>query len=77
MKIENLTIDNAEAFANQRYEGVIFNWSANIGFGELTIYRENGTNEWKADTEHMCEDNDKDFLQMVLDEWIDNIKITE
>jgi len=75
MKIENLTIDNVEAFANEKYEGIVFEWSANIGFGELTLYREIDSNEWKADTEYMCKDDDKDFLKMILNEWVNKIKV--
>ena len=72
--IKNLNIDNAEAFANQRYEGVHFEWdSSNIGSGELTIYKKNGANDWESE----CTSNDdKDFIHMIFDKWIDSIKIT-
>jgi len=75
--IKNFSIDDTRVFANEKYEGIVFKWSASIGFGELTLYKETGTNEWKADTECMCKDDDKDFIQTVLNEWIDKMKVTE
>lgn len=75
MGIENLTVRNVEVFTNHKYEGIVFEWSANIGFGELTLYKEVGTNEWKAETEYMCKDDDKDFLKMILNEWVNKIKV--
>ena len=54
MIIENLQIDEVNCFENNRRNGVIISWSANIGFGELTLYHRNEDNKWKADTECMC-----------------------
>ena len=76
MKIENLQIDEVNCFENSRGNGVIISWSANIGFGELTLYREED-NKWKAYTECMCNNEDKEFIRMVLNKWVDEMEVDE
>ena len=71
MEIKNLTVDEVECFSNSRGEGVILSWSANIGFGELTIYKRNADEKWHVDTECMG----KDFAQMVLNKWVDDMEV--
>ena len=50
-------------------EGFIIGWSANIGFGELVFYKEDG--KWYADTECMS----KDFCKLVFDKFLENVEI--
>ena len=75
MTIENLQIDEVNCFENSRGNGVIFSWSANIGFGELTIYQGNNDSKWKADVECMCNNDDKEFIRMVLNKWVDEMEV--
>jgi len=75
MKIENLQIDEVNCFENNRRNGVIISWSANIGFGELTLYHRNEDSKWKADTECMCKGEDKEFIRMVLNKWVDEMEV--
>ena len=49
---------------------IILSWSANIGFGELTLYKDDEEG-WVADTECMGED----FVKRVLSAWADTIKV--
>lgn len=56
-------------------KNIIFQWAGNIGYGELTLYKD-GTN-WKARTECMCDNNDKEFIKEVLYKWIENIEVVE
>lgn len=75
MKIDHLTIDEVSCFENSRRNGVIISWSANIGLGELTLYQRNGGDKWKADTEYMCTNEDKEFIRIVLNKWVDEIEV--
>ena len=75
MKIEHLQIDKVKFFNNGN--GVVISWSANIGFGELTLYQSNEDNKWKADTEYMCTNDDKEFIRMVLNKWVDDMEVEE
>ena len=52
---------------------IILQWAGNIGYGELVIYKEN--DGWKADTECMCSNNDKEFIKEVLNKWIESIEV--
>lgn len=75
MTIEHLQIDGVKCFKNGN--GVIISWSANIGFGELTLYQSNEDSKWKAETECMCINEDKEFIRMVLNKWVDEIEVEE
>ena len=61
----SITIDEV----NVGKDYIVISWSANIGFGELTIYK-NGE-EWIADTEYLG----KSFVKAILNEWINTMKI--
>ena len=77
MTIKNLKIDNVNCFNNNHGNGVVISWSANIGFGELTLYREEGDDKWEAYTECMCNNEDKEFIRMVLNKWVDEMEVKE
>jgi hypothetical protein len=76
-QITNLEIDEVYWFKHKKREGVIFSWSANIGFGELKIYKatEDKDNKWQVDSECMCSNEDKEFIRMVLNKWVDEMVI--
>lgn len=75
MKDIHLSIDSVDAFAHIRYSGLAISWSADIGFGELMIYKDNCTDKWRADTETMCSAEDKEFLRAALNKWVDEIDV--
>ena len=45
--------------------GIGVNWHADIGFGEASLYFTN-SGELHADTEYMCDHEDREFLKNVL-----------
>lgn len=75
MTIEHLQIDKVDCFKSEQTSGLVISWSANIGFGELTLYKQNDEDKWKADTECLCNNEDKDFMRMVLNKWIDDMEV--
>ena len=70
MQVENLEITDVHILRHllsETCEGFKISWSANIGFGELVFYKEDG--KWYADTECMS----KEFCKKVLDAFIDTV----
>ncbi len=63
----------AEMFdANKHFPDIIvlnLQWTANIGFGEISFMYNTSTKEWDYDTECMG----RDFCKAVLNKWIDNL----
>lgn len=74
LKVTDLSIDEVEIFKNETHSGFIISWSANIGFGEYTIYQEN--DKWYADTECMDSNEDKSFGEMLLKEFLKMITVS-
>ena len=73
----HLQIDNLIPFINERCVGFIIQWYSDIGFGEYTIYQPNGSNEWKADSEYMDKNEDKDFIKELMKLFIEKLSIEE
>lgn len=74
-KVTDLSIDDAVCFKHELGECLVLYWSANIGFGQVMISRDNGDHTWRADTESMCAEDDKEFLRMVLNQWVEQIEV--
>lgn len=71
-------VDTIEPFSNDEYKGFKIIWYGNIGFGEYTIYQNvDDPNKWKADSEHMDSQHDKWFIKRLLENFIDQLEITE
>ena len=50
-------------------------WDSNIGFGEMTFYKdEEGLN---VETECMSDQEDKEFIKLVLDKFIEKLIVVE
>lgn len=75
MDIKDLSVDEVVVHSNDKYSGLTLSWSANIGWGELSIYKDNSDGKWKADTEYMCNEENKDFIKMVLDKWVEDMEV--
>lgn len=77
----DLHIGDIHAFANDQFNGVRIEWYANhIGFGQCDIIfnlDETGEPKISADTEHMCNQDNKSFLRALLDEIIDKVEVIE
>lgn len=67
MNIKDLEITDMHILS-EVCEGFVISWSANIGFGEVTFYKEDG--KWYADTEYMS----KDFCKLLLDKFVEMLE---
>lgn len=67
-----------EAYQNSNDTEVIcIRWSGNIGFGEYTIYRPKNKVGWIGDSECMDTNNNKEFLKLLLDKFIESITVEQ
>ena len=73
----NLEAYEFEPFVNEKYIGVVIRWDSDIGFGEYTIYKAIGSDEWHADSEHMDNNEDKDFLKELMKLFIEKLDIVD
>jgi hypothetical protein len=73
----NLEIHEVEPFINEKYNGFVITWHSDIGFGEYTIYKAIGSDEWKADSEHMDNNEDKAFLKELLKQFVEKLDIID
>lgn len=77
IEVNNINLDAYEIkpFVNERFTGLVIRWDSDIGFGEYTIYKEVGSDEWYADSEHMDSNEDKDFLKELMKLFIEKIVV--
>ena len=73
----NLEVYDVQAFVNERGSGIIISWDSNIGFGEYTIYKRVDSDEWCADSEHMDDNEDKDFIKELMKLFIEKLDVAE
>ncbi len=71
----HLEITNVIPFINDRCEGFIIQWASDIGWGEYTVYKLNGTDVWVADAETMDNNEDKDFIKELMNLFIEKLQI--
>ena len=71
MKVKDIKIDYIKINENI----ILIGWSANIGFGVLTIHHIN--NNFEVETEGLGEEFYKDILQKVQEYLLINSKIIE
>ncbi len=55
-------------------DNMCFTWNSNIGWGELQIIKDEN-DKWVADTEAMCDNDDKYFIKQVFDKWLEDIEV--
>lgn len=73
----NLDAYEFEPFINEKYVGFVIRWDSDIGFGEYTLYKAVGSDEWKADSEHMDSKEDKAFLKELFKLFIEKLDIVD
>lgn len=71
--INDVELDSS--FKNEKYEGFTLNWDSNIGFGQMTFLK-NGNNI-DVETECMSGNDDKRFIKLVLDKFIEKLNVIE
>lgn len=61
-------------FDAEGVEGIVIEWSGNIGFGQYTLYKDE-QGFWRGDSEHMDSQKEKDFLRYLLNDFVEQIKL--
>lgn len=77
-EVDKINLDAYEfkPFVNEKFTGIIIRWDSDIGFGEYTIYKEAGSDLWRAESEHMDSNDDKSFLKELLKSFVEKLEIT-
>jgi len=71
-------ISDFYCFNNEKYEGFKLSWDSNIGFGEMTFSKnKNEESGWDVQTECMSNNEDKEFIKLVLDKFIEKLNVIE
>ena len=73
----NLEVYGIRPFVNERGSGFVIEWDSDIGFGEYTIYKCVGYDEWHGDSEHMDNNEDKDFIKELMKLFIEKLHIVD
>lgn len=55
--------------------GFCLNWDSNIGFGQMTFISDGKT--VKVETECMANNENKEFIKLVLDKFIEKLNVIE
>lgn len=73
------SIDEFSGFKNEKYEGFRLAWDSNIGFGEMLFSKKVNDKDatWEVQTECMSDNNDKEFIRLVLDRFIEELDVIE
>ena len=71
-------VDNIEPFINEKYSGFKILWSGDIGWGEYTLYKKAGEDEWYIDDEYMeSPKNDRTFLKILFEDFAKQLEAEE
>lgn len=73
----NLSAYDIEPFVNEKYTGFVIKWDSDIGFGEYTIYKSVDSDKWCAESEHMDNNDDKDFLKELMKLFVEKLDIVD
>ena len=73
----NLDIFDVNPFVNERGSGVVISWDSDIGFGEYTIYKRVDSDKWCGDSEHMDNNEDKDFIKELMKLFIEKLDVVD
>lgn len=70
---KEIVINDVELVVSENNPLFILRWDSNIGFGEMTFF--NGEDGLSVDTEYMSDNEDKEFIKLVLDKFIEKLKV--
>ena len=73
----NLEVYDVQPFVNERSSGFVIKWGSDIGFGEYTIYKCTDSDEWRGDSEHMVNNEDKDFIRELMRLFTDQLNVVD
>ena len=76
MEIKDLTLDDVDIYVNSSGKcRIVFSWSANIGFGEYSLYYDAKAKKWEGDSECIDRDDDKEFLKALLEKFAEKVEV--
>lgn len=70
---KEIVINDVDLVVSENNPLFILKWDSNIGFGEMTFF--NGEDGLSVDTEYMSDDTDKEFIKLVLDKFVEKLKV--
>ena len=73
----NLQITEIIPFNNEKKAGFTIQWHSKIGWGHYTIYKEHNSMQWKADSETLDRNDDKEFIEELMRLFIAELKIVD
>ena len=77
LKVETKTVSESDYISfNEICEVIRFNWTANIGCGEYTLYKTIKGN-WRATSGNIDTNTDKSVLKALMMKFIDQIEVVE
>ena len=72
---KKIILDHVDAYKNEEYQGIRFEWHGNIGWGEYNLYKVNDEDGWHGDSECLDDNENKSFLIELMKQFINEIKI--
>ena len=75
--IDSVTV---RGFENGNGASIQIDWMGNLGYGQYTLYTEDDVYHddeihWKADSETMDRGEDKEFIRLLLDKFVEGLEI--
>lgn len=58
-------------------KGFCLSWNSNIGYGQMTFIHSKDNDKIDVETEAMSDNNDKEFIKLVLDKFIEKLNVIE
>lgn len=75
----DVAVDACEKFTSEKYDGFRVFWSADkIGFGTCDIvFQDDDGKTMYIETEHMADNEHKDFLRALFSDLVDQLNVVE
>lgn len=73
--IDEVDLDYTFDNQDKGYKGFCLNWDSNIGFGQMTFIKR--ADKLQVETECMSDNDDKEFIKLVLDKFIEKLEVIE
>ena len=77
---KEVVIDSIQLEAGENENGtqvIVIDWSSNIGWGQYTLYKNQDEQVWKGESETMDSNERKEFLQILLNKFIESVEVVE